>query len=159
MIDETFYVALAFVTVIGAFLFLRLPGKITKSLDERAEQIQAELDRAHALRMDAENLLAEYEAKRNAAEKQAEQIVEDAKANAERLALEAKEKLDQQLERRTQGAELKIARAEANMIKEVQAAVTQAAIATAEQLIKDALNDGQRSALVDQNISELSKRF
>jgi len=159
MIDETFYVGLAFVTVIGAFFFLRLPGKLTKALDDRADQIQAELDKAHALRTDAENLLAEYESKRNAAEKQAEQIVEDAKANAERLAVEAKEKLDLQLERRTQGAEDKIARAEANMIKEVQAAVTQVAIATAEQLIKDTLNDNQRRDLVDQNIADLSKRF
>jgi F-type H+-transporting ATPase subunit b len=159
MFDEAFFVALAFAVVVAAFLYLRLPSKLVAALDDRAEQIRKELEQAKKLREDAEVLLAEYEAKRNAAEQQAEQIVADARANAEALAAEAKQKLEDSLERRTQQAEDKIARAEANMVKEVRLAVTSIAVTAAEQVIRDTLSDDQKQALVAANLSEIDSQF
>jgi F-type H+-transporting ATPase subunit b len=157
--DESFFVALAFAVVVAAFLYLRLPSKLVAALDDRAEQIRNELEQAKKLREDAEALLAEYEAKRNAAEQQAEQIVADARANAETLAAEAKQKLEDSLERRTQQAQEKIARAEANMVKEVRLAVTSIAVTAAEQVIRDTLSDDQKQALVAANLSEIDSQF
>ncbi len=157
--DESFFVALAFVVVIAAFIYLRLPSKLIAALDDRADQIRNELEQAKKLREDAEALLAEYEAKRNAAEQQAEQIVADARANAEALAAEAKQKMEDSLERRTQQAQEKIARAEANMVKEVRLAVTSIAINAAEQVIRDTFSDKQKQALVAENLAEIDSKF
>lgn len=157
--DELFFVALAFAVVIAAFLYLRLPGKLVAALDNRADQIRKELEQAKKLREDAEALLAEYEAKRSAAEQQAQQIVSDARANAEALAAEAKQKMEDSLERRTQQAQEKIARAEANMVKEVRLAVTSIAISAAEQVIRDTISDDQKQALVIANLAEIDSQF
>lgn len=157
--DESFFVALAFAVVIAAFLYLRLPGKLVAALDNRADQIRKELEQAKKLREDAEALLAEYEAKRSAAEQQAQQIVSDARANAEALAAEAKQKMEDSLERRTQQAQEKIARAEANMVKEVRLAVTSIAISAAEQVIRDTISDDQKQALVIANLAEIDSQF
>jgi F-type H+-transporting ATPase subunit b len=157
--DESFFVALAFAVVIAAFVYLRLPSKLVAALDDRADQIRKELEQAKKLREDAEALLAEYEAKRNAAEQQAEQIVADARANAEALAAEAKQKMEDSLERRTQQAQEKIARAEANMVKEVRLAVTSIAISAAEQVIRDTFSDEQKQALAAENLTEIDSKF
>lgn len=157
--DKSFFVALAFAVVIAAFLYLRLPGKLVAALDNRADQIRKELEQAKKLREDAEALLAEYEAKRSAAEQQAQQIVSDARANAEALAAEAKQKMEDSLERRTQQAQEKIARAEANMVKEVRLAVTSIAISAAEQVIRDTISDDQKQALVIANLAEIDSQF
>lgn len=159
MFDESFFVALAFAVVIGVFFYLRLPGKLVAALDDRAEQIRNELAQAKKLREDAEALLAEYEAKRNAAEQQAEQIVTDARNSAEALAAEAKQKIEDSLERRTQQAQDKIARAEANMVKEVRLAVTSIAVAAAENVIRDTLSEEQKQALVQANLAEIDSQF
>lgn len=156
MFDESFYVALSFFTVIGFFLYLGLPKKLLGALDAKRDEIKDELDSAKKLREEAEDLLSQYEAKRNAAEQQAEQIVADARENAERLAAEAKDKIAAQLERRTQQAEEKIARAEAAVIKEVRSAVTNVAIAAASGLIEQNLTDERSEQLLKKDISSLS---
>ena len=159
MFDASFFVAVAFFTVIGAFIYLKLPSRLLAGLDAKAEQIRAELEQAKALRSEAENVLAEYEAQRNAAEKHAEEIVTEAKAAAERMAADAKVKIEEQLVRRTAQAEEKIARAEASMIKEIRTVVTQRAIAAAAEVLKEQLTDAERVALVEASIADLNKHF
>ena len=90
MFDESFFVAAAFFTVIGAFIYLKLPSKLMQSLDEKSAQIAKELDDAKALRAEAEKVLADYEEQRKQAEAQAEQMIADAKASAESTAAEAR---------------------------------------------------------------------
>lgn len=159
MFNETFFVAAAFFVVMALFVYLRLPQKVVGLLDARAEDIRNELEQAKKLREDAENLLAEYEAKRSAAEKQAEQIVADARANAEAIAADARDKMQEQLERRTAQAKEKIARAEANMVKEVRQAVTAVAISAAETVLRDTLSEQQQQALIAKNIAEIESQI
>ena len=104
MFDESFFVAAAFFTVIGAFIYLKLPSKLMQSLDEKSAQIAKELDDAKALRGEAEKVLADYEEQRKQAEAQAEQMIADAKASAESTAAEARAAMQAALERRTKQA-------------------------------------------------------
>ena len=159
MFDESFFVALAFATVIAAFLFLKLPQRLLAALDAKSAEIADELQQARKLREEAEALLADYEKRRKSAEQQAEEIVTEARETAQRLAEEARAAMQAQLERRTQQAETKIARAEEQLVGEVRAAITQLAVDAAAHLIEKGMSGQQANALIEQNISELKDRL
>jgi F-type H+-transporting ATPase subunit b len=157
MFDESFFVAAAFFTVIGAFIYLKLPSKLMQSLDEKSAQIAKELDDAKALRAEAEKVLADYEEQRKQAEAQAEQMIADAKASAESTAAEARAAMQAAMERRTKQAEEKIARAQENLEKEVRAAITSLAVDAAAHLVATGMTDEMAQKLVDGNIAELGE--
>ncbi len=159
MFDESFFVALSFVTVIGAFLYLKLPQRLLSALDTKSAEIADALEQARKLREDAEALLADYEARRKSAEQQAEEIVTEARATAERLVEEAHVAMQAQFERRTQQAESKIARAEEQLVGEVRAAITRLAVDPAAHLIETGMSAQQANSLIEQNISELKDRL
>ena len=82
---------------------------VLKGLDARGEAIQAELDQATRLRAEATALLASFEKKTAEAEANAAAIVADARAQAEQLAKDAAERMNDFIARRTKQAEAKIA--------------------------------------------------
>lgn len=159
MFDESFFVAVSFFTVIGAFIYLKLPSKLMQTLDEKSAEIAKELDDAKALRAEAEKVLADYEAQRKQAETQAEQIIADAKNMAEKTAAEASEAMQAAMERRSKQAEEKIARAQESLEKEVRAAITALAIDATAHLVADGMSDDMAQKLVDDNIAELADRL
>ena len=159
MFDESFFVALAFATVIAAFLYLKLPQRLLAALDAKSAEIANELDEARRLREEAEALLADYETRRKSAEQQAEEIVTEARETAQRLAEEARVAMQAQLERRTQQAASTIARAEEQLVGEVRAAITRLAVDAAAHLIQTGMSAQQANTLIEQNISELKDRL
>src|SRR6202051_4765157 len=114
--EPEFWVAVAFVILMGVFAYLGIHRAVLRTLDHRSERIKAELDDARRLKEEAAKLLAEYEARRASAEREAEEIIANARAEAERIAAEAKAKMEDFVARRTKTAESKIALAEAQAI-------------------------------------------
>jgi len=94
LMEAETWVALAFVLFVGLLGYLGVHRVITKSLDDRAARIKAELDEARKLKDEAAELLAEYQRKRQAAEGEAQDIISGAKAEAERMAAEAKVRIE-----------------------------------------------------------------
>ena len=82
-------------------------------------------------------MLADYRRKQSEAEKVAESIIANAREEAERLAVEAKAKVEDFVARRTKMAETKIAQAEAQAVADVRAAATDAAVAAAEKMLME----------------------
>lgn len=159
MADPTFWVAISFLCFIGLLVWFKVPAAMAKALDNRADAISAELDEARRLREEAQALYAEYERRQRDAEKEAEGIVTQAEAEAERLAAETKIKLDLMLEQRTAHAEDKIARAEALALDEVRLAASATAIKVAEKLIGDSLNKKKADSLINASIRELPSKL
>src|SRR6202043_1326437 len=95
----------------------------------------SELDEARRLREEAQALLAEFERKAGTAEREAEEIVANAMAEAERLPVEAKGRMEVFAARRTKMAGTKIAQAEAQALADVRAAAADAAVAAAERVL------------------------
>jgi len=118
--DPVFWTAIAFAGFIAVLLYAKLPAVVCKILDDRADAIRSELEEARNLREQAQTVLADYERKQRQAEKEAEAIITQAKAEAERLAEETRNKLEASIERRTKLAEDKIAQAEIQALKEVR---------------------------------------
>ncbi len=92
--EPEFWVAVAFVILMGVFAYFGVHRTVLKTLDHRSERIRAELDDARRLKEEAAKVLAEYQARHASAEREAQDIIESAKAEAERIASEAKAKIE-----------------------------------------------------------------
>jgi len=157
--DPGFWVGVSFLLFVLLMLYYKVPAMVTKALDERADRIRDELDHAQKLREEAQALLAEYQRKRTEAEKEAEDIIAQAKAEAESFAEETRVKLAETLERRSALAEQKIAQAEAGALNEVRAAATDLAIAAAEKIIAGEVKGAKATSLIDDSIEAVKTRL
>jgi F-type H+-transporting ATPase subunit b len=153
------WVALGFACFVALLAYLGAHRKLLAALDGRKARIQAELDEASRLREEAEALLAEFERKGRAAESEAAAIIESAKAEAERLADEAKLRMEDFVTRRTKMAEAKIAQAEAQALAEVRSAAADAAIAAAEKLLATAAKGKVAEDLLARGIEDVKNKF
>lgn len=156
--DASFFVAVAFVIFI-ALTWKPLKKALLGALDERSAKIAKDLEDAKRLRDEAEKLLADYRLKHKNAMKEAEDIVAQATAEAERSAKSAAQDLEEALKRRTERAMVKIAKAEAQALQEVREAAVEAAVAATRDLIGAKLDAGTRAKLVDAAIGDMAKRL
>ena len=156
--DPEFWVLVAFVSVI-ALTFKPAKRALLTALDDRADKIRTDLERAARLHKDAQALLTEYRQKQKDALKEAEAIVAQAKAEAERLSAQAAKDLDAALKRREQMALQRIAQAEQQATAEIRAAAVDIAIAAAGKLLSEKLDAGRQDALIDSAIKELQGKL
>jgi F-type H+-transporting ATPase subunit b len=159
MFEAEFWAALAFVVFVAALMYLGAHRMVLDALDARRAQIKAELDDARRLREEAEKILAEYRRKRQEAQREADAIIAGAQAEAERLAIEAKAKMEDFIARRTKQAETKIAQAETQALADVRAAAAEAAVAAAEKILAEAATGTVAENLVAQGIEDVKKKL
>ena len=157
--DAEFWVAVAFVIFVAGLGYLGVHRMVAKSLDERSDRIKAELDEARKLKDEAAQLLAQYQRKRQEAEGEAQEIIAGAKAEADRLAIEAKAKIEEFVARRTKMAETKIAQAEAQATADVRAAAADAAIAAAEKILTTETKGKLAGELIAKGIEDIRKKL
>jgi F-type H+-transporting ATPase subunit b len=156
---DTVYLTLGVAIFVGILGYFGVHKMLLGALDARAAKVQEQLGQASALRAEAQKLLTEYEAKRAAAEKDAAQIVADAKADAERIKAEQEAKLNEFIARRTKMAEMKIAQAEANAMAEVRAAATDAAVRAAGSILASATSGKLGDQLIATGLKEARARL
>ncbi|HTS42086.1 MAG TPA: ATP F0F1 synthase subunit B [Xanthobacteraceae bacterium] len=154
-----FWVAVAFVIFCGVLFYLGVHKKVAEALDQRSARIKAELDDARRLRDEAAQLLAEYQRKQRDAENEAAGIIAGAKAEAERLAVETRTKMEEFVARRTSMAETKINQAEAQALADVRAAAAEAAVAAAEKILAQTVKGKVADDLIAQGISDATKKL
>jgi F-type H+-transporting ATPase subunit b len=157
--EAEFWVAVAFVILMGVFAYFGVHRTLLKALDHRSERIKAELDDARRLKEEAAKLLEEYRARRATAEREAVDIIASAKAEAERIAAEAKTKMEDFVARRTKSAESKIALAEAQALADVRAAAAEAAVTAAARIMSQSVKGGVADDLLAKGIAEVSAKL
>ena len=158
MEDPAFWVAVAFV-IFAAFMLWKVSDKITGALDDRSVGIKKELDDAAALREEAQALLASYQRKQRDALAEADDIVAQAKVEAERLAAEAEVALEAEIKRRTDMALEKITQAEAQVVQEVRNTAIDVAIKAAGSLIKENIDEAKAANLINQSIGDIEGKL
>ena len=62
--EPEFWVAVAFVIMLGVFAYFGLHRTVLTTLDHRSSRIKSELDDARRLKEEAAKLLAEYQSRR-----------------------------------------------------------------------------------------------
>ena len=153
------WVAIAFIILMGVFAWLGVHRTVLTALDHRAQRIRAELDDARRLKDEAAKLLADYQARRASAEREAQEIVTNARAEAERIAAEAKTRMEDFVARRTKTAENKIALAEAQALADVRAAAAEAAVAAASTVLSQSVKGSVADDLLVKGIAEVKAKL
>lgn len=159
LLEAEFWVAVAFFVFVGIALKAGAGKLIVGPLDDRTKQIANELAEARRFRDEAEALLKAYEAKRVAAEAEAQEIVETAREDAERAASEAHARLTEFIARRTAAAEAKIAQAEIQAAADVKAAAVEAAVRAAEAIIRDSITGETADRVLSDSLKEVRSQI
>lgn len=157
--DATFFAFVGFSLFFVVLFVLGVPNMILSALDARSQAIAKELHDARRMREEAEKLLADYQAKRAQAEAEAKTIVETAKEQAAAVAEETRQSMLAAMARREKQVDDRISNAETKAVDEVKSAATEAAIAAAERMIRERMNDATQSALIEEGVGEMQRKF
>ena len=157
--DPETWVAIAFVILMVVFGYLGVFKSAMTALDHRAERIKAELDDAQRLKQEAAKVLADYKARTASAEREAAEIIANARSEAERIATEAKAKMEDFVARRTKTAESKIALAEAQAVADVRAAAAEAAVQAASTILSQSVKGQVADDLLAKGITEVRQKL
>ena len=146
------FAALVVFLLIVAFLggFKAVSGM----LDNRASEIQKQLDESRALREEAAAMLADAERKQKEADQTAEAMIKQAKEDAKLMVEQARKDLADKVARREAQAEARIARAEAEAAQDVRRAAADAATRASKDIIA---SSGKRGDLFDEALQEIDK--
>lgn len=158
-LDATFFAFVGLVLFLALVVYLKVPGMMAKSLDDRADQIRNELSEAKRLREEAQHLLAEYQRKRKEAEAEAAHILAAAEREAEMFTAEAKKKTEEFVANRTAVSEAKIKLAEADAMKAVRSAAVDLAIAAAETVLVKKADAKLQSELFSSALGQVKARL
>jgi len=157
--NAEFWAGVAFLGFIALLMYYKVPGMMTKALDDRAAGVRKELEEARKLRDEAAALLADYKARQAGAQKEADAILARAKQETAALAAEGKASLSEMLARRTKLAEDKIARAQDQATAEVRSAAIEAAVSAAHGIIGEKLNGDAGHDLVARGIADVRAKL
>lgn len=157
--NTDFVVMLGFLVFVGILIYFKVPGMLTKMLDDRAATIRSELDEAKSLREEAQALLASYERKQADVQEQAQRIVDSAKEEAANAAEQAKADIAASVARRVAAAEDQIAAAEASAVKEVRDQAIAVAIGAAQSIIASNMDAKSGNALIDDAIATVGEKL
>ena len=141
------------------FLFLILSNKlfnpVRKMLDDRKNKIKSELENAASDQEEAKKLREEYEAKLAAANKEAEEILQEARKkaqlNEERILKEAKEEASQIRKRAFEEAKLEQSRVQ----DEIKQQMITVAAAMAAKVVASKIDTTVQDELVNETLKEM----
>lgn len=154
-----FWIFLCLLAFFGILAYFKVHRTVAATLDKRAADIAAELDEARRLREEAQQLLASYQRKQREAMKEAEDIVAQAKSEAENLAKETRANMEAQVARRTKIAEDKIAQAEAQALNDVRSVAAEVAIGAAQRIIAEKVDASADAKLIEKSIADLTAKL
>ena len=154
IIDATFWVAIAFIIFIGGLIYLKIPQKISSSLNNMIEGIKNELDEAEKLKKESKNLLNQSEERLLNAQKESEEIIKKAREESEKLVIEMNNKFFQICENKKMATEEKIVQMKENALKNIKNASVKIAVKSVISLIKTSINKSKLDALFNENLNQ-----
>tara|TARA_Y100001934_G_scaffold241914_1_gene297302 strand:+ start:813 stop:1199 length:387 start_codon:yes stop_codon:yes gene_type:complete len=128
-------------------------------LDDRSKQIKKELDEARILHEEAQKLLATEKRKLEQCDAEVEEILKQASEQAALITEKSNNLLKEEIQRKQKQADLKIAQARDEAIKEVRAKASELSLVIAKEYLKENIDDKIASELIDKSISDLKNNL
>ena len=153
-VDATFWVAISFFIFVGALIYLKVPQKINNSLSNQINQMRSELDEAKKLKIEAKNLLSNYESKIDKSKKETQEIINSARKKSEENILEKTKKFHQIMENKKRNAEQKIVQMKENALRDIKNISIKISIQTVEHLIKNSIDRNKLEKLYIYSIEQ-----
>ena len=153
-IDATFWVAISFFIFFGILIYLKVPQKINNALTNQINEIKKELDEAKKLKVEAQNLLSDYENKIDKSKKEAQKIITSAKKDSEKLILEKTKQFHQLIENKKKNAEQKIVQMKEGALKDIKNISIKISIEAVEHIIKHSIDKNKLEKLYIQSLDQ-----
>lgn len=158
--EAEFWVGAGLLIFLAIVIFVaKAPRAVAAALDGQAAKIQSDLDEAARIREEAQRLLQELQAERDAAQRQAEDMLAAAQEQVRLFEADAKAKLEESLARRQKLTEQRIQIAEAQAAADVKAAAAELAAQMAERVLTQRLVGAKSDPLIDKAIGQLAGKL
>ncbi len=158
-IDSTFWVAVSFVIFFGGLIYLKIPQKIIKILDNLILDIKHEIDESEKLRTEAKTLLDNAQKKLDTAQSVSNEILEQAKKDSDRLVIELNDKFHKASEIKKNLAENKIGQMKEAAIKEIRDASIKIAVNSVKKIITTSVDKSKLDTLFQKNLDETKEEL
>ena len=153
-IDATFWVAISFFIFFAGLIYLKVPQKINGSLINQINEIKKELDEAEKLKVEAKNLLSDYESKIDKSKKETKDIINSAKKYSEKIILENTKKFHQIMDDKKKNVEQKIVQMKENALKDIKNISIKISIEAVENVIKNSIDKKKLEKLYAQSLEQ-----
>ena len=154
IIDATFWVAVSFFIFFGCLIYLKVPQKINNSLTDQINKVRKELDEAEKLKVEAKNLLSNYENKIDKSKKEVLEIINLAKKDSEKTILEITKKFHQIIENKKKNAEQKIVQMKENALKDIKNISVKITMEAVEHLIRNSIDKNKLEKLYIKSLEQ-----
>ena len=144
--------------ILYGFLRKFLFGRVNAVLEQREKLIREQMEAAEAGRTQAQALREQYEQKLSGAREEADRIVSDARARAQRSYDAQMAQAQEESRRVREEAETRIAAQRQEMLRGVRQEVAQLAVLAASQVAGKELDRERDRALVRELLSEAGER-
>ena len=153
-INATFWVAVSFFIFLGILIYLKVPQKINNSLTDQINEMKRELNEAEKLKIEAKNLLSNYEDKIDKSKKETQKIINLAERDSEKTILEKTEKFHQAIENKKKSTEQKIVQMKENTLKDIKNISVKISMETVENLIKNSIDKDKLEKLYTKSLEQ-----
>ena len=158
-IDATFWVAVSFVIFFGGLIYLKIPNKINEVLNKLILDIKNEIDESEKLRTEAKILLDNSQKKLDTAQSVSNEILENAKKDADRLIIEMNDKFHKSSEIKKNLTENKISQMKEAAIKEIKDASIKIAVDSVKKIITTSVDKSKLDAVFQKNLDETKEEL
>ena len=142
--------------VIFVFILWKMASEsIAAALDKRADTIRQDMEKAENLRVEAQELLAQYQRKQRDAEKESARILDDAKKNAYQIRKTSEKELKELIALKETQLQERIDQMKAQAASDIQSYAANLAIAATREIISEQMNKKTQDALVSDSITNL----
>jgi len=153
-VSELIVGALAFIVLLVLLSRTAFP-RMNEALKERTSNIEGKLEKAERERQEADKLLQQYRDKLASAEEETQRIIDEARANAERVRKDLRAKAEAEAEGQIERARTAIRQERNQAIQELRREVGTLAVELATRVVGDSLDRERQLRLVDQYIEDL----
>jgi F-type H+-transporting ATPase subunit b len=155
-LNELVWGTVAFVLLLVVLWRSGVFARITTSLEERAERIQGNIEKAEQAKEEAERLREQYRQKLDEARDEARKILDEAREAGEELRKELQRKAQEESNRILEAAQAEIGAERERARRELRQEVGILAVRVAERVVRAELDEERQLALVDSYIDELA---
>jgi len=152
--DATFWVAVSFIIFCGGLIYLKIPQKITETLDKLILDIKNEIEESEKLRSESKVLLDNAQNKLNSANAESKKILKEAKKEAEELVIEMNDKFHKSSEIKKNLGESKIFQMKEAALKEIKDVSVKIAIDSIKKVMTTSIDKSKLDNIFEKNLEE-----
>ena len=152
--DATFWVAVSFIIFCGGLIYLKIPQKITETLDKLILDIKNEIEESEKLRSESKVLLDNAQNKLNSANTESKKILKEAKKEAEQLVIKMNDKFHKSSEIKKKLAESKIFQMKEAAVKEIKNVSVKIAVDSVKKVMTTSIDKSKLDNIFEKNLEE-----